>query len=302
MKNSGNLYLVVSVVVICMALGMGCNKKEEEAFSPADSQAQQIGDAMASIDDSGGSDGGYVFINNEKKTFARLLPQSEVQRSVANLILPEARAAACSLTSTFGACSANQIVRTFQGCSIGTATLTGTVTLSFVDAAVNNVCSITADTHSITRVPAFVITGARGGTFTVSKVGTIGQRLTRNPAGDFAFSNDGIRRVLAYNGTELANYTTSTTSDIIITGATRNGRVANGGALRVLNNRTSTSCDYAPSNVTWSSTCNCAVSGTWTATCSTGSSASFAISGCGTGTLTVGSSSETVTLDQCSSI
>jgi hypothetical protein len=302
MKIRMSLSLAISAIVFSMALATGCNKKDEETSTPADSQAQQIGDAMASIDDSGGSDGGYVFINNEKKTFARLLPQSEVQRSVASLILPEARAAACSLTATFGACSANQIVRNFQGCSIGTATLTGTVTFSFDDGTVNNVCTNGFDGDTITRVPAFVLTGARGGTFTVSKVGSIGQRLTRTSAGVFAFSNDGIRRVLAYNGTELANYTTSTTSNITITGATRNGRVANGGALRVLNNRTSTSCDFAPSNVTWSSTCNCAVSGTWTATCSSGSSASFAISGCGTGTLTVGTSSETVTLDQCSSI
>ena len=302
MKFRPSSSLAVSAIAFSFALATGCNKKDEESYTPADSQAQQIGDAMASIDDSGGSDGGYVLINNEKKTFARLLPQSEVQRSVASLVLPEARAAACSVASTFGSCASNQIIRDFQSCTIGTATLTGTVTLSFNDGVDNNVCTNDTDGDTITRVPAFVITGARGGTFTVSKVGTIGQRLTRSSAGVFAFSNDGIRRVLAYNGTELANYTTSTTSDITITGATRNGRVANGGALRVLNNRTSTSCDYAPSNVTWSSTCNCAVSGTWTATCSTGSSASFAISGCGTGTLTVGSSSETVTLDQCSSI
>lgn len=291
-----SLILAVSGV---MLFAVGCGQKKTSNTTPSDSMAQQIGDAMTAIDDSGGSDGGYSFMKREQRVFARLAPEQTPARSFMMRILPEASAASCALTDTWGSCASNLIVRDFQNCTWRGATFSGTVTFTFVDAAVNDVCSMAAAGHSVARDPDFTITGARGGTYTVAKTGTEGQKVERTGVGTYVFSNDGIRRTLAFNGSTLADYTSTTAAGINITGSVRNGRIADGGTLRILNNRTSVSCDFSPSDVTWNSTCNCAVSGTWAATCSDGASASYSISGCGTGTLTVNGSAESVTLDQC---
>ncbi len=47
-------------------------KKKETSTSVSDSMAQQIGDAMASIDEAGLSDGAYAIMKREHKIIARL--------------------------------------------------------------------------------------------------------------------------------------------------------------------------------------------------------------------------------------
>jgi hypothetical protein len=278
-----------------------CQGKEEDTPSFADSMSQQIGDAMVSIDDSGGSDGGYALLNREGRNVARLSSGQKRGPWLRDALVPQAFASSCFVTNTWGSCTSNVVVRDFQGCTIQGATFTGQITYNFTDAAVDSTCSIAADGHSVARNPNFTISGSRGGTFTVSKTGTNGQTITRTGAGAFSFANDGIRRVLSFGGSTLADYTTSTTSAIGVAGATRNGRIASGGALRVLNNLTGVSCDFAPSAVTWASGCNCATSGTWSATCSNGVSASLSLLSCGSGTFVLGTESTPVTLDQCAS-
>ncbi|MCM2322947.1 MAG: hypothetical protein NDJ90_06760, partial [Oligoflexia bacterium] len=62
------------------------------------------------------------------------------------------------------------------------------------------------------------------------------------------------------------------------------------------------SCSFSPSNVTWTSTCNCAVNGTWNGTCSDGKTASLDITGCGTATLTIDAITQDVAFDRCYAI
>ncbi|HEX4924789.1 MAG TPA: hypothetical protein VFV50_11915, partial [Bdellovibrionales bacterium] len=235
--------------LVCAALALAlisCQKKDESTSNDSDTAANQIGDVMASIDESGGSDGGFAYLERERKHFARLFPAQRAPADVMDLILPKANAASCFLTSTFGSCTNNVVVRDFQNCTIGAATFTGTVTFTFNDGATDNTCTMDSDGDTITRDPDFTITGPRGGSYSVAKTATIGQRITRTAANTFAFSNDGIRRVVSYRGTTLADYTTVTTSNIGITGATRNGRVVSGGTLRVTNNLTGLACDFSP--------------------------------------------------------
>jgi len=285
----------------CVLVSIAGCKNKESASSPADSMAQQIGDAMVSIDEAGGSDGGYAFLKREQKIIARYSRVSAVQALMDELV-PRADAASCLVTNTWGNCLSNVVVRDFQGCAYLGATFSGTITYSFSDATVDNTCSISANGHYVTRHPSFTITGSQGAAFAVSKTGTNGQKIERTGAAAYNFTNDGIRRILTYGGTTWADFTTTTTSAIGISGANRSGRTANGGALRVSNNLTGVTCDFAPSGVTWGSTCNCATSGNWSASCSNGASASLAITGCGTGTFVFAGESSSVVMDQCGTL
>lgn len=260
--------------------------------------AQQVGDIMASIDESGGTNG--VLGGREAEVLNRRVPETLFAKT-ASYLLPLAHATSCASASTFGACSSNVITRTFGDCTIGGAVFSGTVTLTWGAPATS--CVMTGSGATVTRNPGFVVTGRRGATLTVSKTGTLGQRMTwASGTGTnkvFNFSNDGIRRVFTANGSTLFDFTTATTSDITVTGTLRSNRVVNGGNLRVTNNLSSVTCDYVPSSVTWSSTCNCAVSGSWTGTCSDGKASDVSITGCGAATFTMGSESQMFTFDRC---
>lgn len=266
--------------------------------------AQQVGDNMASIDEAGGSTGSIASfrhgLRGSEALMARLAPESAGDIFWRTLLMPVAQATSCSLSNLFSSCSSNVITETFSNCTIGAATLSGTVTFTWSDAGVDNTCLMTSSGHSIARAPNFTLTGRRSATLSVTKTGAVGQRITRGASANaLTFTNDGIRRAFAAGGVTLFDFTTATTSGITITGAARNGRVANGGTLRVTNNLTSEVCDYSPSNVTWSSSCICATSGSWSGTCSDGSSSLLTLTGCGTADFSKGGSSEAVTFDRC---
>jgi len=297
MRSSEPRIIAVSIALLLTAVS--CGKKDP---APDQEIAQNVGDQMSAVDEGGGSTGAYS--ENEvfgaRRTFARLLP-SEVQGPwYERLLLPRAEATSCLLAGTFGSCSSNVVTRTFNSCTVGLAVFSGTVTFTWSNGGLNN-CTMPAANDSVSRKPNFTITGLRGGTFTASATGTIGQTITRgSAAGSFTFSNDGIRRVLKDGGgTTLLDFTTTTTTSLAITGAARSGRVLNGGTLHVVNNVSGTTCDFSPSNVTWTSTCNCATSGSWTGSCSDGKTATVTLTGCGTATLEVGSGSTDVTFDRC---
>lgn len=276
---------------------LACTKENQDSNVETESVAQSLGDAMSAIDESGGADGGYALIKTDFKHVAKFKPQPQFFDQIKQSVLPRAVAATCG-ASSFGACSSNQIVRDYQGCTLGFATFSGTVTLNYDDGTVDNVCTIDSDGDSITRVPDYTITTTTGATFTVAKTGSVGQKITRTSAGAFSFTNDGIRRVITYNGSTISDWTTSTTSAIQISGTSRNGRVVNSGVWRVANNLSGEICEFIPNSVTWDNTCNCAISGSWAASCDSGTG-TFNISGCGAGTLTIGSQSETVSLNRC---
>lgn len=285
----------ISFFLLCAFLS-GCNKSSTDIQETG----QQVGDVMASIDESGGSGGSLGRTEDGARLFQRLESQGILSLLEENLF-PSAYATACGLTSTFGSCSSNVIVRTFGGCTIGAATLSGTVTLTWGGSSSS--CAMAAATDTVTRVPAFTLTGRRGATLTVSKTGSVGQRLTwdsgKGASKVFSFTNDGIRRVFTAAGSTLFDFTTQTTSAITVTGTNRSNRVLSGGSLRVTNNLNSVTCDYAPTSVAWTSTCTCAASGSWSGSCSDGKTSTITLTGCGTATLAIGSDSEDLTFDRC---
>jgi hypothetical protein len=296
--------LIGSALVLAASFLYACSPVETgEATTDIEETAQQVGDVMASVDESGGSSGAYGWnqFKTEEKMFAHAVPRA-FRKTFADYLLPDAQATLCIASSTYSSCTNNVITHDFNGCTIGTATLTGTVTLTWTDAANDNTCAITANGHSITREPNFTLTGRRGATLTVTHPAT-GQVITRTAPGVFSFANDGIRRVISYNGNTLFDFTTSTPSGALtITGLNRNGRVltSSGGAvLRVTNNLSGVMCDYTPSNVTWQNTCTCAKSGTWSANCSDGRASTLSLTGCGTATFTMGTEVQDVTFDRC---
>lgn len=270
---------------------------------------QQVGDVMASIDEFG-TNTGTISEASETRTAQRLFARharpspvlSASAEKALDFLLPSAQAATCSAGAVWSTC-AGGISRTltFGGCTVGSATFSGTVGLTY---SVANACSFSAAGDTLTRVPSFTVTGRLGATLTVSKTGTVGQRLTwasgTGTSKVFFFSNDGIRRVFSSGGTTTAfDFTTSTTSALTLTGTSRSSRVLSGGTLRVTNNLTSVTCDYVPSSVSWTTTCNCPTSGRWSGSCSDGSTTLIVLSGCGTASITQNTSSGTVVFDRC---
>jgi hypothetical protein len=285
-------FAALSLVATIALVTSGCGRDNSADIQEL---GQQVGDVMASIDEGGGSDGGFAMLElSGQSMFARLSP-SDVSDS---WLFSNAYAVGCSDSSTWGACSGNVITRTFGGCSIGLASLTGTVSLTWANGASG--CALSGIGQTVTRVPNFTLTGRRGATLTVSKTGSVGQRLTVNGVNQAAFSNDGIRRTFTSPaGATLFDFSTQTTSDITVSGLTRSTRVVSGGALRVTNHASSVTCDFVPSSVSWSANCNCAVSGSWSASCSDGKLAVLTITGCGRATLELGDDTESFSFDRC---
>ncbi len=271
--------------------------------------AQQIGDVMASVDEVGGASGNIALKspqNSIEKTFNRYAP-GELEEShksmIANILQPKANAATCS-GAGFAMCAGRVITRNFNNCTVGSATFSGTVTATWggVNGSGCTLGTVAGDT--ITRDPNFTVTGRRGATLQVLKSGSIGQRLQwssgLSTAKRFTFSNDGINRKFTLNSAVLFDQTTTTTTPITITGSDRANRIMNGGVLNVSNAITGVSCDYQPTNVTWTAGCNCPTSGSWAGSCSDGKTTSLVLtSTCGTATYTVGTDTQSITLDRC---
>ncbi|NDG84522.1 MAG: hypothetical protein EBX52_05705 [Proteobacteria bacterium] len=292
MRNGFSFLLVLGVL-------LACSKKVDSGDADDISEtAQQVGDVVASIDETGRSTGSIAM--NERgldRTFARMGYGPGFYES----LIPDAYAQNCD-GSSFSTCSGNGVTRNFSGCTVGSATFSGTVTLTWGGGSSNCVLSAISDT--LTRVPNFTVAGRRGATLSVTKSGSTGQRLTWNSGSGvnkvFSFTNDGIRRVFtAPSGSVLFDLTTTTQSPITVTGVARANRNMNGGTLRVTNNVSGVTCDFSPSSVSWSAGCNCPTTGSWSATCSDGKTSVLTHTGCGTANFTLGSNSSAVTLDRC---
>lgn len=298
MKTNGIFIFIISNFIISVFIVTGCDGRKKGTFvRETDTIGQQIGSVMADMDENGSASGSYATLLGEQKMFARYFPMTWYER-IQTSFVPRAGAAAC--TNTYSSCVSNVITRDFDDCMVGTYKFSGTVTLTFTDAAVNSTCLLTANNDKIARIPDYQILGSRGGVFTVHKVGSRGQVVTVSnyAAKEFKYSNDGIRRTVTYNGTTLASYTTETTADITLTGAIRNGRVAHGGVLKVTNDLTSQTCEFSPNNLTWDSSCNCPVSGWWSGTCF-GQMANLRIQSCNTGVYVQSDTVIAVIFDRC---
>jgi len=311
-----NLFLILSASVFIF----GCKKATDDAATAdIEDTAQQIGDIMASADEAGGTSGSLASLDKYKfqKTFDRLdETKSSVAANMATAIFTTAEAVTCEASGTgygFGSCNAGArtITRSFNNCTVGTAVISGDVTLTWSGSAPSSGCTLGGGSpvagDAITRVPNFMVTGRRGATLTVSKSGSVGQKIAyvngTSPNMVFNFTNDGIRRKFTTpSNAVLFDQTTTVASGtpIVITGNSRSNRKMDTGFLTVTNNLSNVVCNYTPSNVTWNSTtCNCPTQGSWTGSCSNGKSATLLINGCGTGKYTEGDTSSDVIFDRC---
>lgn len=294
------LFLIASMMFF------GCKKAEVTTTTDIQETAQQIGDVMASVDESGGGSGNIASMQNSvRQSFQRFAPNEINENLIAKLFLPQANAASCAGAgfASCGATLANSIVRSFAGCTVGSAIFSGDVTLAWSNG--NTACSLGSTPGArITRIPNFTVTGRRSASLAVTKTGAIGQRIELVTAAGansvVKFSNDGINRVFSLGSTILFNQTTATSGDITVTGTSRSNRVMSGGSLNVTNNLSAVVCNYVPTNVTWAGgTCNCPTSGSWSGSCSDGKTTTLDITGCGTANYTEGSATEAVSFDRC---
>lgn len=293
----------ISLLVAAAFILFSCSKKVSETVYNIDNTVeatQQIGEAMAAIDESGGTiTGDITKINSYEKTFVRLSNDKEInQAGLLNHVLPKAHATTCA-TYNFGSCASNQKVRNLTGCTTTAGgSISGVVTLTFAGSGAAS-CTIPANSDSVTRIPNIGINGLRGAIFGINS--TAGQVITRTGPSSFTYADSGTRRrFVGPNGTTLLDATSTTSGTMTITGNARSGRTLSGGAIRVVNNLNSVSCEFAPTSVAWTTGCNCPTAGTWTSTCSDSSTHSVDFtSTCGQVTVTKDGVVSTATLDRC---
>lgn len=284
----------------------------ETTVSTNSEMAQQLGDVMSSIDEASGSAGSFAWMNQiqsaEKSMIAFASEEKSSKVKFIDYILPKAIASSC-FGSGFSACTANTITRDFNDCTLGAATLSGSVALTF-SGPTQATCKLSASSDQVTRNPNFTISTS-GASVSVTKTTANGEVLTYVSGTGInkvlSLSNDGIRRVITSGSTTLYDVTTSTlnslsdSTPITVTGSDRSNRVLSGGTLRLQNNLgAGERCHISPSAVTWSGgTCTCATSGTWSGTCETQGAFTLSLTGCGTGNLTVGTETAAVTFTRC---
>ena len=286
-------------------LASSCGERSTNSTTDLSLIGTQVGEIMASIDEMGGSTGTLGSMN---RYFMEVDRQLSRPRLFPDLI-PEARAETCALSATFQPCTVinRTTIRNFSGCTIGSSSLRGSVTLKWAGSGTG--CSLTppvADSSKITRTPNFTVTSSSGAILTamLAPGAVYGHQITyKSGSGSSAvynFNTDGVRTALVDSaGFTRADLTLSTVSDLVITGSARVPRVLSGGTLRVYNNLNDVSCDFSPSSVTWAGSCSCPVSGTWNATCSNGPGVTLTLTGCGTATLTSSGISQNLTFDRC---
>lgn len=290
----------LALFVLASCGSLGCRK-----LGAGDDSGQigaAVGEVMSSLDEAtqGGTATAYYFPSIPLLRTPEQL-KGPMWRRLLGSPVPRAYAASC-LGTAFAACDAGSRTKSFDTCSLGTATIDGSVTLSFTR---NPFCIMPAVGDAVTRTASFTLTGLYGGTLAVSAPGG-GQTLTRTATG-FEYTVGEMRRVLTGpGGRTLFDVSAQTTAPIVITGSSRADLVIVSGALEVTHHSAGYSVTLSPSNLAWSASCNCAVSGSLTGTVSggkhDGKSASVTLTGCGDADVTLDGQTESVTLDRCVSI
>jgi hypothetical protein len=288
----------LTVGVALATLAVGCKK------DGVDDQGQigdSVGEVMASADESASSSSTTAMLPGLPILRMPDGLRGPLWRRALDTVFPAAHAGAC-FPFAFSTCAAGVRTETFSDCTFGAATLDGSVTLSFSDAAA---CTLGATGDTVNRTADFTLTGPYGGTLAISSPGG-GQTLTTTDAG-FSFAVPGMERVLTGPaGNKLFDISTMTTSPIMMTGTSRANFEIVSGTLVVTHNLAEYSVTLAPHNLAWALTCNCAVSGSLTGTVSggkaDGKSATVTITSCGHADVTVDGDTESVTLDRCAEI
>lgn len=301
------------LIAINVSLLQGCGGDQVLLLGSANVPLEignQLGDIMATIDEAGR---GNATIASYRPAFERYdvsSPRQSTRQMVATghafeILFSKAEAAACG-ASQFSACSSNQVLRSFNGCTIGGYTLSGSTLMTWTG---GTNCTLSGISQAIRMTPNYTVSG-NNMTLTSANTGTYGSTLTwASGSGTtrvLSYTNDGISRTLRYNGTTLLDIATRTNSAITVTGSARTSRVLSSsvGALEIINNTTGENCTFQPSGVTWSAAnCNCANSGSWVGTCSSFGAYQMTITGCGSATINYtqdgSSKQQSISLDRC---
>ena len=130
-----------------------------------------------------------------------------------------------------------------------------------------------------------------------------GQTLTKTADG-FEYRVGGMERVLTGpGGRTLFDVATRTTAPIVVTGSSRADLKIVSGSFEIDHKVAGYKVTLTADNLAWTSSCNCASSGTLSGTVSggkhDGKSASVTITGCGEADVTIDGDTESVSLDRC---
>jgi len=289
--RGGSRAMVLAALMVAAAAG--CRKRGGD--DEIDQIAASVGEAMSSLDES--VSGGAATAMRPYLRMPDALRPPWWRRAM-DSVIPSAYAATC-WEPTFSACDASGMrTKDFGNCSIGLATLSGTVELAFSHPA----CVVATAGDAVRRTADFTLTGLYGGTLEVTSPGG-GQTLTRT-AGGFDYTVGGMERVLtAPGGRTLFDVATRTIAPIVVTGSSRADLKIVSGSFEIDHKVAGYKVTLTADNLAWTSTCNCASSGTLTGTVSggrrDGKSASVTISACGEADVTIDGDTESVTLDRC---
>ena len=285
----------ILLTVMMVAAAAGCRKRGEDE---ADQIGASVGEAMSSLDESVA--GGATTAMLPYRRVPDALKGSPWQRAM-DAVIPSAYAASC-WEPTFSACNASGVrTKDFGDCTIGPATLSGSVTLTFNRPA----CVVLTAGDAVTRTADFTLTGLYGGSLEVTSPGG-GQTLTKTAEG-FDYSVGGMERVLTGpGGRTLFDIATRTTAPIVVTGSSRADLKIVSGSFEIDHKVAGYKVALTASNLAWTSTCTCASSGTLSGTVTggkhDGKSASVTITACGEADVTIDGDTETVSLDRCTTL
>jgi hypothetical protein len=267
-KNAMTIPLLIFFAVVLISFFSSCGGQERAAAELVFNEeiGQQVGDLMTSIDE--------MFLSGA--------PSFSVQTN------------SCS-SVTFDSCFNNRRTKSFNGCSLRLlGTMTGLINLDFTP---GTNCSLSSNGNQVTRTPNFNIIGRRGATFSV-RGGT--QVLTRNSESNFSFISTNIRRTVTVGSQTKLDLTTSTTSPLLIQGATRANRQITTGTFTIFNNLNNVSCSVTLQNLSWGASCSCPIQGSQQVSCSNGTQLTLTFTNlCGRVTLTSTEGSSTIDLDRC---
>lgn len=288
-------------LAITMTTAAGCRKT-----STGDDETGQIGnavgEAMASLDESvsGGSATAMLPVPFRRAPDELRGP---LWRRAMDAVIPAAYAADATScwTPTFSACNAGVRTKDYGNCNLGLAKLSGTVTLTFTQ----QLCLIATDGDAVTRTADLTLTGLYGGTLEVTSPGG-GQTLAKS-AGGFTYSVAGMERVLTGpGGRKIFDIATSTAAPIVVTGSSRADLTIVSGSFVIDHKLAGYTVTLTANNLAWTSSCNCASSGTLTGMVAggrhDGKSASVTITACGEADVTIDGTTESVSLDRCATV
>jgi len=292
---------VALAMAMTMTAAAGCRK-----MAGGDDETGQIGnavgEAMASLDESvsGGSATAMLPLPFRRAPDELRGP---LWRRAMDAVIPPAYAADTTScwTPTFSACNAGVRTKDYGNCNLGLAKLSGTVNLAFT----SQLCLIATDGDAVTRTADLTLTGLYGGTLEVTSPGG-GQMLAKS-AGGFTYSVGGMERVLTRpGGRKIFDIATSTAAPIVVTGSSRADLTIVSGSFVIDHKLAGYTVTLTANNLAWTSSCNCASSGTLTGMVAggkhDGKSASVTITACGEADVTIDGTTESVSLDRCATV